>query len=58
MYAGLFRHTKTTAIIVNIDIAATKILLGRYYISIENYSQALKELEETLNLTKDYIYTH
>ncbi len=39
---------------IKLDIAITKTLLGRYYISVENYSDALKELNETLNIIIGY----
>ena len=39
---------------IKIDMASTKTLLGRYYISVENYALALIELQETLRLMEAY----
>lgn len=39
---------------IKIDLVATKMLLGRYFISIENYQEALKVLAEATELIKPY----
>ncbi|MDD3594722.1 MAG: tetratricopeptide repeat protein [Candidatus Gastranaerophilales bacterium] len=39
---------------LDLEIATTRLLIGRYYISIENYEKALVELKSSIQIVKVY----